>query len=118
MGAGDTRFCQLEPSFPGGRQLVSSPLLGTPILSPAGHWAKGHRSVPTGAVPPPSRRRPRGPAWCTVPLGWMRISTGRSKVCLLASVIMMLLAERADGAASARISWVGLSTPEWYKKTG
>lgn len=46
-----------------------------------------------------------------LPLGWMRISTGLSKVCLLASVITMLLAERAEGSASARISCVGLSTP-------
>lgn len=46
-----------------------------------------------------------------IPLGWIRISTGLSKVCLLASVITMLLAERAEGSASARISCVGLSTP-------
>lgn len=58
------------------------------------------------------------PAGCTVPLGWMRISTGRSKVCLLARVTMMLSAELAEGAASARISWVGLSTPEWRRKMG
>lgn len=48
----------------------------------------------------------------------MRISTGRSKVCLLARVTMMLSAELAEGAASARISWVGLSTPEWRRKMG
>lgn len=46
-----------------------------------------------------------------LPLGWIKISTGLSKVCLLASVITMLLAERAEGSASARISCVGLSTP-------
>lgn len=51
-----------------------------------------------------------------LPLGWMRISTGLSKVCLLASVIMMLLAERAEGSASARISCVGLSTPARGKR--
>lgn len=63
-----------------------------------------HLLPPTGS--------PRGPAGDTVPLGWMRIYTGRSKVCLLARVTMILSAELADGAASARISWVGLSTPE------
>lgn len=97
-----------------------SPLLcHTPIPSP---WlATGHRATclrPTETASSPSHRHPRGPAQGTVPLGWMKISTGLSKVCLLAKVIMMLLAERADGAASARISWVGLSTPKRHRKAG
>lgn len=49
-------------------------------------------------------QRQQSPSWGTIPLGWRRISTGRSKVCLLAKVMMMLLAECAEGAASARIS--------------
>lgn len=49
-------------------------------------------------------QRQQSPPWGTIPLGWRRISTGRSKVCLLAKVMMMLLAECAEGAASARIS--------------
>lgn len=69
----------------------------------------------TSSLPQASQGSPQAR---TVPLGWMSISTGRSKVCLLAKVMIMLLAEHADGAASARISWVGLSTPEWHRKAG
>lgn len=97
-----------------------SPLLcHAPVPSP---WlATGHGAAclhPTETACPPSHRHPGGPSQGTVPLGWMKISTGLSKVCLLAKVIMMLLAERADGAASARISWVGLSTPKRHRKVG